>query len=172
MNDTTVALIGPRGAGKTTVGRAVAQRMAIAFVDADDELARAVGMGASEFLRTRGEAEFRRVEDQVSSALLGRKGLVVALGGGGVLCPSVQRALAAPHVFCAFLTAPIAELAARTEGSDRPRLSNLPRVDEIAAVLASRLSLYRSLAALELDTSLWTVDACAMAVIDAAKRRP
>lgn len=148
-----LALVGPRGAGKTTVGRLAAERLGWAFCDADEALGLRVGMPAGEFLRLHGEPEFRRAEGEVSSELLLRDRVVVALGGGGVLCPSVQRQLAQPRVATAFLSAPVATLVDRIRnGGDRPALTSLPLEREVESVLGARLSLYRSWARVEIDT--------------------
>lgn len=168
-----LALVGPRAAGKSTVGRLAAERLGWAFCDADEALAHRVGMPAGEFLRWRGEPEFRRVEDEVSSALLLRDRVVVALGGGGVLCPSVQRQLASPRVATAFLSASAATLVDRIRaGGDRPALTSLPLEREVEAVLCARLPLYRSCARIEIDTGATAPDdaAAAVAALVAAAR--
>ena len=153
MTPSVLALVGPRGAGKSTVGRLAAERLGWAFCDADEALAARVGMPAGDFLRWHGEPEFRRVEGEVTAELLGRERVVVALGGGGVLCPPVQQQLAAARVATAFLCAPTATLVDRIRaGGDRPALTSLPLEREVEAVLCARLQLYRSFARVEIDT--------------------
>ena len=169
MNSRVIALVGPRGAGKSTVGPRVAARLSLHYRDADLEIETCVGMGVSELLRQRGEAEFRRIEDEVSSRLLDQSGVVVALGGGGVLCPGVFARLGAGRVFCVFLHAPVATLVARLAEEPRPPLTGLPLAEEVAALLAQRLPRYRNVAALEVDTSAVGPDECARR-IEAALR--
>ena len=154
MTPSVIALVGPRGAGKSTVGRLAAERLGWALCDADEALAARVGMPAGEYLRRHGEPEFRRVEGEVTSELLGRERVVVALGGGGVLCQSVQAQLADARVATAFLCAPTATLVDRIRaGGDRPALTSLPLEREVEAVLGARLQLYRSFARVEIDTA-------------------
>ena len=165
MTPSVLALVGPRGAGKSTVGRLAACRLGWEFCDADEALSLRVGMPAGDFLRWHGEPEFRRVEDEVTAELLGRERVVVALGGGGVLCPAVQQALARARVATAFLCAPIATLVDRIRaGGDRPALTSLPLECEVEAVLCARLPLYRSCARIEIDTGATSPDDAAAAV--------
>ena len=163
MTPSVIALVGPRGAGKSTVGRLAAERLGWSLCDADEALGARVGMPAGEYLRRHGEPEFRRVEGEVTSELLGRERVVVALGGGGVLCPSVQQQLARAQVATAFLCAPVATLVDRIrDGGDRPALTSLPLEREVEAVLCARLQLYRSFARVEIDTAATSpVDAAA-----------
>jgi shikimate kinase len=171
VSASVVVLVGPRGAGKSTVGPLVAAQLARPFFDADLELGAHVGMGASEFLRQRGEAEFRCVEDEVSSRLLDQDGVVVALGGGGILCPGVAARLASPRVFCALLLAPVATLCLRLQAAPRPPLTGLSLEEEVLALLDRRLPRYRELAACEVDTSQAFPEDCARRIVDALRGR-
>jgi len=89
-----VVLVGPRAAGKTTLGRALADRLGWGFRDTDDLLAAAAGQPAEDYLQKAGEAAFRTIEEQVvGAALLSTDPEVLALGGGAVLSASVRKAL-------------------------------------------------------------------------------
>ncbi|MHC4918783.1 MAG: shikimate kinase [Planctomycetota bacterium] len=92
-----VVLVGPRAAGKTTVGRALADRLGWGFRDTDDLLAAAVGQPAEDYLQNAGEAAFRTIEEQVvGAALLSTDPEVLALGGGAVLSPGTAPGTAPP----------------------------------------------------------------------------
>lgn len=171
VSASVVVLVGPRGAGKSTVGALVAAQMARPFFDADVELGARVGMGASDYLRQRGEEEFRRVEDEVSSRLLDQEGVVVALGGGGVLCPGVAARLATPRVFCVLLLPPVATLCLRLLAAPRPPLTGLPLENEVVALLERRLPRYRAVAQFEVDTSQSGPADCARRIVDAVRGR-
>jgi shikimate kinase len=151
-----VALIGLRGAGKTTVGRVLAKELALDFVDADELLAQAVGQSAGAYLATVGEAAFRATEAAVTiPALASAHHRVVALGGGAVTTPDVRRALVRPGLLVAFLHAPVDVLLARIgrDPTARPRLTDLPLRAEIEALLAARLPLYQQLSHIEVDAA-------------------
>ena len=72
-----VVLVGPRAAGKTTLGRALADELSWSFVDGDDMVADAAGQPAEEFLAAAGEEKFRRVEAVVSVTAVSTPGQVV-----------------------------------------------------------------------------------------------
>src|SRR3954453_2396574 len=88
-----VVLVGPPGAGKTTIGTLVARVLGVELLDTDHEVERAAGMSIPDFFLSRGEEAFRELEHEVvSSALRGHDG-VIALGGGAVLHPGTREAL-------------------------------------------------------------------------------
>jgi shikimate kinase len=89
-----IVLIGYRGSGKTTVGRRLAERLKLSFVDVDDEVCDRFGMGTiKEFWDTHGEATFRELEAIVTVELLGRDQQVISLGGGTVLSDEARHAI-------------------------------------------------------------------------------
>ncbi|MCA9973760.1 MAG: hypothetical protein KC425_26280, partial [Anaerolineales bacterium] len=107
-----IFVYGPPGAGKSTVGRGLADALARPFVDADAEIARRAGLAIPEIFAREGEAGFRAREAAVVTALLGEPDGVVALGGGALLDEALRRRVeAAGPVIC--LAAPLAVLRAR-----------------------------------------------------------
>jgi shikimate kinase len=145
-----VALIGMRGSGKTTVGRRLAERLGVPFVDTDAEVERRVGRPIADLFAAGEVAEFRRVEAAVVAAALAGPDAVVATGGGCVEDPATRGRLAVATTV--WLTAPAAVLAARCEGSGRPPLTDLGGVAEFEAVLARREALYRECARVTVGT--------------------
>lgn len=81
----TVALVGLMGAGKSAIGRRLAQRLGLAFVDADDEIEQAAGCSIAEFFEKYGEAEFRAGERRVIARLLDEPPHVLSTGGGAYI---------------------------------------------------------------------------------------
>ena len=80
----SIVLVGFMGAGKTTVGGELAALTGRTFCDLDSEIVRSEGMSISEIFEKRGESGFRDLETSALQSIIGRKGLVVATGGGVV----------------------------------------------------------------------------------------
>jgi 3-phosphoshikimate 1-carboxyvinyltransferase len=142
-----VALVGMRGAGKSTLGAALAQRWAVPSADSDAEFERQHGPIA-EFVAAHGWPEFRRREEAVVDAVL-RPGQVSALGGGAVLSAATRQRLR-ERALVVFVDEDLAALQERIARRPRPSLTGGDPVDELARVLAERLPLYRGVADLVL----------------------
>ena len=138
-----IVLVGPRGSGKTTVGRRLADWFGCDFADSDEELVRRDGRDIPTIFQQDGEAGFRTLEADVIAVLLARDPLVLATGGGAVTNADTRRRFRdAGEVI--YLHADAATLHARTAGDpNRPPLTDLPAEEEMAAVLAEREPLYR-----------------------------
>ncbi len=91
----SIVLVGLMGAGKTTIGRRLARRLGLAFVDADAEIERAAGKSVAEIFAEDGEAFFRSGEERVIARLLGSGPQVLATGGGAWTSEKTRRAVAA-----------------------------------------------------------------------------
>src|SRR5262245_20458054 len=89
----SVVLVGMMGSGKSSIGRRVALRLGIPFVDADVEIEKAAGMSISDIFATRGEAEFRAGEARVLLRLLDSGPQVLATGGGAFINPQTRAAI-------------------------------------------------------------------------------
>lgn len=85
-----VVLVGLMGAGKTTVGRRLAQQLDLDFIDSDNEIAEAAGCGISDIFDIYGEDVFRDLEKRVMTRLLGRKPCIIATGGGAFIQPHIR----------------------------------------------------------------------------------
>ncbi len=118
----TVALVGLMGAGKTTIGRRLAQALALPFADADDAIVSAAGRSIADIFAERGECEFRRGERQVIARLLDGPPHVLATGGGAFIDP-LTRALVKERAISIWLKAPLDVLMKRvTKRDHRPLL--------------------------------------------------
>lgn len=115
-----LALAGFMGAGKSSLGREVAERLGRVFVDLDHEVESRAGRSIAELFDEQGEAAFRALEEQAAAdTLRGAEPVVVALGGGAVLPESIRRELAR-GAFTVVLDVEPEDAWHRTSGSDRP----------------------------------------------------
>lgn len=110
----TVALVGMMGAGKTSVGKRLAARLAVPFRDADDEIEAAAGMSVAEIFARFGEPYFRDGERRVIARLLGEAPHVLATGGGSYM-DATTRALMHQCCFTIWLKAPVSLLLGRVK---------------------------------------------------------
>jgi shikimate kinase len=154
-----VALIGPRGTGKTTVGTLLAARLGCDFADADAELERRLGVSIAELFAAGREPYFRDEEQRTIQELTTRTGLVLATGGGAVLREASRAALRGfgPVVWLRAEPAVLAERL-RADRSKRPALTAAGTLEEITTVLAQREPIYRAAADLTIDTTVRTVE--------------
>ncbi|MFZ5763594.1 MAG: shikimate kinase [Thermodesulfobacteriota bacterium] len=153
-----IFLIGYRATGKSSVGRAVADRLGLPFLDMDQEIERQAGCPISALVAAEGWEGFRQRERELLTALSHRpEALVIATGGGAVLFRDPWPRLKAEHLVV-WLTADVATIAARlaadpVTASQRPSLTGQTVQAEIAPVLAEREPLYRESASLAIDTA-------------------
>jgi shikimate kinase len=137
-----IFLIGMMGAGKTTVGRILAQSMQYEFVDCDAELERRAGVRIATMFEVEGEAGFREREATLLRELTLREGVVLATGGGVVLRPD-NRALLRERGLVIFLDVSADEIARRTQhDTGRPLLNAPDRRARIDALLEERAPWY------------------------------
>ena len=116
-----IAVTGFMGAGKSTVGRLLAQRLGRPFADADATVERRAGCSVRAFWERDGEAAFRALEETVTRELLLRDDAPVIALGGGALVSDATRALVRERAFCAWLDVPFAVAWERVEGAPGAR---------------------------------------------------
>jgi len=145
----TLALVGPMAAGKTSVGRRVARRLRVPFVDTDKRVTAAHGPIPAIFAE-HGEPHFRALERaEVATALA--SGGVVSLGGGAVT-DAGTRALLLDHTVV-FLTVSAEAVAGRIHGSARPLLAGDDPVGRWTEIFEERRGWYEEVASVTFDTS-------------------
>ncbi len=139
----TIVMIGMMGSGKSTVGRRLASRLALPFVDSDHEIELAAGCSVPQFFERYGEAEFRAGERRVIGRQLERPMLVLSTGGGAFM-NTETRALIQNRAVSVWLKVDSAILAKRVgRRNDRPMLERYANPAEaITTLLAEREPLY------------------------------
>ena len=143
-----IVLIGFMGAGKTTVGRALAARLNLPFVDTDEVIEQASGLSISDIFEGYGETGFREIEARTIAEQLAGPPAVVALGGGAVTTESVREKLAGHQVVLLDIT--LADALGRLGGdSSRPML----RRPDLAEIFAVREGLYREAATIRIPVA-------------------
>jgi shikimate kinase len=144
-------LIGPPGAGKTTVGALLAERLGVGFADTDAIIEAAVGKPVSDIFVEDGEEVFRKLEREAVAAAIASHPGVLGLGGGAILDPGTRALLAGHQVV--YLETGFPELAKRI-GVDRarPLLVGINPRTQLRSLLEQRLPVYASLAQLTVST--------------------
>ena len=155
----SIALLGYRGSGKSTVGRRLADRLWQTFVDTDELVVRRAGKTIKDIFEQDGEAAFRDLEGQVVAEVSRLEDHVIALGGGAVLREENRRALQDAKLKLIYLRCEADELVRRIAGdpataSARPDLTELGGgIAEVRRVLEEREPVYRSVMTAELDVT-------------------
>ncbi len=149
----SIFLVGPMGAGKTAVGRELARRLNLRFVDSDTEIELRTGVDIAYIFEREGEEGFRIRERDVIETLTSNAGIVLATGGGAILLPINRERLAARGTVV-FLDTSIEQQLQRTRHSQhRPLLETSDRRAKLEELALVRDPLYRSIAAITIRTS-------------------
>ncbi len=137
-----IVLVGMMGAGKTTVGRRLANRLGRHFVDSDEEIETAAGMTIEDIFATHGEADFRAGEVRVIARLLKDKDIVLGTGGGAFI-NTETRALVKAEAVSVFIKAEFELLFARvSRRSNRPLLKTANPRETLKKLIDARYPVY------------------------------
>lgn len=144
-------LIGPMGAGKSSIGRRLAAHFAMPCVDLDATIEERTGTSIATIFEIEGEAGFRQREAALLAELVLREGIVLATGGGAVLAAD-NRALLRKHGFVLWLRADVERQMQRlARDRKRPLLETPDRRQRLAELAHARDPVYRELADLEIE---------------------
>jgi XRE family aerobic/anaerobic benzoate catabolism transcriptional regulator len=165
-----IALIGLRGAGKSTLGRMLAEHIGWSFVELNKEIERQNGLSVAEIIALYGQEGFRRMEQAALVQLLARKELMVLATGGGIVSEPVTFDLILNSFYTIWLKAEPEEHMARVrkQGDLRPMADDRSAMAELRNILASREPLYARANAV-VDTAGLSVDAAAARLGEAVK---
>lgn len=163
-SDQNLILVGPRGSGKTTVGRQLAQQLGWSFIDADHQIVSACGKSIQEIFQTLGEQAFRDLETNFLTGCLDYRQTVVSLGGGAVVRAENRQIISSCGIVI-FLHADETQLADRiqqdpTSKAFRPTLSEATEgtlVQQMIQLNKIRQPFYNEVAQWVIDTSGITV---------------
>ena len=145
-------LIGPMGSGKSAVGRQLARRLRLEFIDADAELESRTGVDIAYIFEREGEPGFRAREKDLLDELSRRNGVVVATGGGAVLDAETRKRLR-ERGRVVYLRASVDQQLARTRhGTHRPLLNNTDPRGTLERLMTVRAPLYEEIAEIVANT--------------------
>ncbi len=149
-----IVLTGYRGAGKTTIGKILAERLGFEYVSTDEEILKITGLKIPEFVERYGWEKFRDVETEVIISLSGEDRKIIDTGGGAILRESNVKALK-KNGFVIFLSAPPDVLAKRImDSQERPPLKKgKTHWEEVKEVLEERLPFYKKAMDVEVSTA-------------------
>jgi XRE family aerobic/anaerobic benzoate catabolism transcriptional regulator len=154
-----IALIGLRGAGKTTLGRRLATALSVPFIEVDQEIERELGLPLSEIFTLYGQAGYRRTERRCLERVLAEHERAVLAVGGGVVSEEETFQFLLQHCRTVWLKATPEEHMTRViaQGDFRPMAGNAEAMEDLKRILAARVSLYAR-AEVTVDTSGQTVE--------------
>ena len=165
-------LVGLMGAGKTTVGRALARKTGKTFYDSDHEIEARTGVRVATIFDIEGELRFRDRESSVIADLVRMDNIVLATGGGAVL-RAENRAELSRHGVVVYLRASIDDLLARTmHDKNRPLLQTADPRAKLQSLLEQRDPLYREVADIVVDTSQQNVNLLVSRLLDQLHSTP
>lgn len=152
----TIVLVGPPGVGKTTIGKLLAERLELPHQDSDDAIVGGIGMSIPQIFEAYGEPEFRRLESETIERALQGFGGVLSLGGGAVMMPETQRALAnyrADGGLVVFLDMDVEAAAPRLAEGGRPLLNGSDAVTQWRKLYDTRSTTYEAVSSFRVDTT-------------------
>lgn len=166
-----VYLIGPMGSGKTTLGRRAASRLALDFIDCDQEIERQTGASVNLIFDVEGEEGFRTRETELLRDIANRSGLLVATGGG-IVTRSINRELMRKSGFIVWLRTPVRHQIDRlSRDRSRPLLETPDREQRLQQLADERNPLYEEIADLVFDSSHRNIARVAARLSDAIRDR-
>jgi shikimate kinase len=161
-----IFLVGPMGAGKTTIGRQLAQGLGLEFADSDQEIQRRTGVDIPTIFEFEGEAGFRSRERQVIDDLTQLDGRVLATGGGAVLDPDNRRHLAARGIVVYLQCSPEQQYERTYKDRNRPLLQTEDPLARLRELMEVRDPLYREVADLVVSTENRAAGAVARIILE------
>ena len=165
-----IFLIGPMGAGKTTIGRLLSKALSISFHDSDKEIEQRTGVSIPMIFEYEGEPGFRKRESEVLTVLTQNSPIILATGGGSVLLES-NREVLRQRGFVVYLQCAVEKQLERThKDSNRPLLKTENPRARLEELLAVRDPIYRSVAHFTVDTGRYSSRSAVRQILRAYNR--
>ncbi len=162
-----IVLIGFRGTGKSTLGKRLAKKLGMGFVDTDELICEETGMSIPKIFEEKGEEWFRRVEEKIVSRVCELDNFCIACGGGVVLSKSNVEKLRKNSKVILLKSSPKVIFNRIRGDANRPALTKKEELfDEIRFLLSERKNFYESAADFVVDTSRKGVNSCVKEIID------
>ncbi len=159
-----IILTGFMGTGKSTVGRLLARRLSYHFVDVDALIVAREKLSICQIFASKGERYFRALESEVLQDVMQKRHLVVATGGGAVICEANRNLMRQSGLVVNLLASP-AEIAQRLDhDTERPLLRQNNKLETISSLLEER-ECYYAAADIRIDTTGKSVDAIVQSII-------
>jgi shikimate kinase len=160
-----IFLVGPMGAGKTTIGKMLAKSLSIPFIDSDKEIEQRTGVTIPMIFEYEGEAGFRKRESDVLGVLTEKSPIVLATGGGAVILPENQQMLKS-RGFIVYLQCSVDRQLERThKDTNRPLLKTPDPRAKLEELYKMRDPIYRSLADYVIDTGVYSSRSAARQIV-------
>ncbi len=162
-----IFLIGPMGAGKSTIGRQLAQQLNMEFVDSDQEIEQRAGADISWIFDVEGESGFRKREERIINELTQRQGIVLSTGGGAILSKDTRNYLSARGIVIYLQTTVDKQYERTQRDKKRPLLQDVEDPRQVLEDLAKiRNPLYEEIADIVLPTDEQSAKVMANQIID------
>ena len=162
-------LIGPMGAGKTSVGRHLAELIKLDFVDSDTEIEARTGVDIAYIFEKEGEEGFRRREKKIIDEISSREGVVLATGGGVIMDAENRKNLSSRGYVIYLYTNVKKQVERVKKGRERPLLTNKDPEKILKDLMEVRDPLYREIAECVITTNGRHINSIAKEIFDALK---
>lgn len=150
-----IILVGLMGSGKSILGKQLASRLSLVFVDLDEKIVEQEGKSIPQIFTDDGEGAFRSIECNCLASVLDSKGSQIIATGGGAILSAKNRAFMEEKGTVIWLDANVEVLAARISGDkNRPLLNDVNPLEKMMELTAQRNALYAEVADLRIDTGL------------------
>lgn len=171
QNKENIVLVGPMGAGKTTIGKRIAQHFNCDFFDSDKVIEEKTGVSIPLIFELEGEDGFRKREAEVLQNLMSKEKIVLATGGGAVLLEENRNVLKENSIII-FLNASLEQLYKRTcRDKNRPLLQTENPKEKLKKILSERIDIYRDLSQLIIDTDNQSINYTVHSIIETIQKR-